>query len=348
MILRQGRAVILMLAISTGALAQTAPDTKIDLRLFSKAEAEIGKGCSVALWQSNRDPDKDEYSYAFVEKLDAKSVRQPARMKIGGETLTLRRVATGGKTSGYGLAEYQLYKLAKDDSYAVLDLKLGQIEGEAVDVESGSLTIILPGKLPFRVAVKGGAGCMTAAAAAPPPKAPASQPAAPQPAGSQPAGPPMLRYAVKPATVPRAMLRTAETKYGCQPSVMATGITGYQVSEEAAIWQIPCDRFAYQASAVFALVYVPDPATQHSFLTFTGPKGRKRPTDPQTMLEPQMDVKTRTLTGISLGRAAGDCGVLERYRLVDAEFVLAEYREKEKCDGARVAPEQFPLIFKGK
>ena len=129
MILRQGRAVILMLAISTGALAQTAPDTKIDLRLFSKAEAEIGKGCSVALWQSNRDPDKDEYSYAFVEKLDAKSVRQPARMKIGGETLTLREYRvephvsilsrSGSGPRHAGTARHLLGLAATDDASVV-------------------------------------------------------------------------------------------------------------------------------------------------------------------------------------------------------------------------------------
>jgi len=332
-------AVSLLAALGLPARAQTPADPKIDLKLFSKAEADLGSGCSVALWQSNRDPERDAYAYSFIERLDAKGVRQPARMKIGSEVVSLRRVAVGGKSSGYGLHEYQLYKLGQDSAYAVLELKLGPIEGEAVEIESGALTLSIPGKLPFRIAVKGGAGCMGGAEPAPPARGAAT----PEPAAGA-AG----RYALKSAAIPAKILKTAESKFGCQPALMTSASLAYPLSEEAALWQIACERFAYQASSVFALVYVPDPASQHTFLSFTGPKGRTRPTDPQVLMNPVWNAKTRTLTGISLGRAAGDCGVLERYRLVDSAFVLAEYREKEKCDGASMKPEQFPEIYRAK
>jgi hypothetical protein len=343
---------LLALLAATGVSAQgpAAPvDQKIDLRLMTRAEADIASGCSVSLWQSNRDPDKDGYVYALSEKLDPKGLRQPARLKLGSEIIQMRRVAVGGKSSGYGLYEHQLYKMTQDSAYAALELKLGPIEGEAVEIESGSMTIILPGRLPFRVLVKGSAGCMTPAAPPPPPQGQAQPragaPAAPPP---EPASGLFVKYDIKRGDLPARMLKTAEAKFGCLPTVMTSGAVGYQLSEEAAIWQIPCERFAYQASSIFALVYVPDPASQHEFLTFKGPKGRVRPNNAQVLMSPVWNAKTRTVTGVSLGRASGDCGVLERYRLVDSAFVLVEYREKEKCDGARVTPEQFPEIYRAK
>ena len=160
------------------AMAQAKPDDgKIDLKLFDKAEVDRSKGCSVALWQANRDPDKDRYAFIFAEALTGQNnARQPARIKIGDQVLSLTRVAVGGKAGGYGLHPYQLYRLAQGDGYAVLELKLGEIEGEAVEIESGSLVLSLPGKQQFKASVKGGAGCMTAAA--PPPPAPPQQAAA--------------------------------------------------------------------------------------------------------------------------------------------------------------------------
>ena len=99
---------------------------------------------------------------------------------------------------------------------------------------------------------------------------------------------------------------------------------------------------------MIALVYAPDPASQYTFMTFAGPKGRARPTDPQILMSPTWNARTQTLTGVSLGRGSADCGVLERYKLVDSAFVLAEYREKANCDGVRTAPEQFPEVYRAR
>lgn len=324
--------------LSSLAAAQPKPDDgKIDLKLFEKAEIDRSKGCSIALWQANRDPDKDKYAIIFAETLTGQNnARQPARIKIGDKVVTMTRVAVGGKMGGYGLYPYQLYKLGEPDAFAVLDLKLGEIEGEAVDIESGALTLTMPGRQQARVAVKGGAGCMTAAASAPAP--------APNEAARM-----FQRYQVRPAQVPRAFLATAEKKYGCSPEVMKSGITGFQMSEESAIWEVPCQRFNIQANAVYALVYLPDPTTNTRFLSFKGPPGRKRSSEPAELMSPSWDAKSRTVTGISLGRGSGDCGVYERHRVNDeGDFVLVEYREKEACDGKIMKPEQFPLVYRGK
>jgi hypothetical protein len=146
-----------ILVVAPAARAQTASQS-VAVKLFAKSEVDLRKGCSVALWQANRDRDRDNYAYIFVEALASNHARQPAKMKIGDSVVRMRRVATGGKEGGYNLFPYQLYKLDTANSFVVLELKVGEIEGEAVDLD-GWLHVVEPDKLPARVAVKGGAGC---------------------------------------------------------------------------------------------------------------------------------------------------------------------------------------------
>ncbi len=355
-------AALVLAAVSAGPLgAQTPPpaqspaparpdETKLDLKLFDKAEVDRSKGCSVALWQANRDPDNDRYAFIFTEALTGQNhVRQPARIKVGEKVLPMTRVAIGGKVGGYGLYSYQLYRLGEGDGFAVLDLKLGEIEGEAVEIESGTLTVSMAGKQQARVTVKGGAGCMTAPAAASPPAAPAS--AAPPAAAAAPASLDGIfsRYAVRPAQIPRTLPATLKSRFGCDPEMLKAGVTGFQMSEESAIWELPCQRFNIQANAVYALVYLPEPAQNLRFLSFKAPPGKKRTSAPAELMSPEWNVKTRTVTGTALGRSEGDCGVYERHRVgADGEFVLVEYREKVACDGKASKPEQFPLVYRAR
>ncbi len=353
-------AALVLAAMSAGPLgAQTPPpaqspapakpdETKLDLKLFDKAEVDRSKGCSVALWQSNRDPDNDRYAFIFSEALTGQNhVRQPARIKVGEKVLPMTRVAIGGKVGGYGLYPYQLYRLGEGDGFAVLDLKLGEIEGEAVEIESGTLTVSMAGKQQARVTVKGGAGCMTAAVAAPPTPAPQAAAAA-APPSSVPAGL-FSRYTVRPNQIPRTLPATLKSRFGCDPEILKTGVTGFQMSEESAIWELPCQRFNIQANAVYALVYLPEPSQNLRFLSFKAPPGKKRTSAPGELMSPEWDVKTRTVTGTALGRSEGDCGVYERHRVgPDGEFVLVEYREKVACDGKASKPEQFPLVYRAR
>jgi hypothetical protein len=363
------RRLMLVLAgslIAHVAVAQTpatapAPPT-IDVRLMDKTEADRSRGCTVAIWQANRNPDADRYATLFIEQLIGPNhVRQPARIKVGDQFLSIRRVAVGGKTSGYGLYEFQLYKLPGEDEYAILELKLGPIEGEAVDIEGGSLTIVMRGRQHFRGVVKGGAGCMTAPIAAPvaggaPPRGP-QQPAAPAAPRVEtaalsrtPAPRTFRRYEVRPRQLSRGFLESVRKAHGCDPAhVTRVGVVGFQMSEESAIWEIPCQSFAYQASSVIALVYLPSPADNLSFAAFGYPRGRARDQSPAVLMSPSWDVARRTVTSVSLGRAAGDCGTLERHRVLeDGSFELVELRVKTACDGKAVKPEEFPLVYQAR
>lgn len=334
---RLGRALLCavgLLLLGGGATRAQAPQPAVDLKMFSAEEADRSKGCSVALWQSDRDPARDRFAVLFHEVLNGQA-RAPARIKVGEAVVTLQRVATGGATSGYGLAAYQLYRSTAGDDYVILNLALDPVEGEAVSIEGGTMTVVMRGRQVFRAAVKGGAGCAAA---------PASKPVAAA-APSQPGG--MFRqYQVRMNTVPAAFLRAVEKKYECDPEFMKSGITGFQLSEESALWQVPCLRAAYQTTAVYALVYLPDPAANLRFLGFQQPPGHPRTGEAGVLVSPTWDVAARTVTSVALGRGAGDCGVLERHRVTaDGSFALVEYREKDKCDGRVVRPEAFPRIY---
>ena len=344
--------VLAALLFEAPALAQApaAPAAaKIDLKLFEKGEIDRSKGCSFVLWQADRDPEKDRYAYAFVETLGRNHMRENARIKVGSDVLTFRRVAVGGaKEFGYKTFPSALYKADKDASYLIFDLKLADEPGEVTEVEGGTMTVVRPRHPPFVMTVKGNAGCNTPAAA-PPPQKRAAVPAPVQPASGPLTRPALFeRYKVPGNKIPRGMIALAEQKMGCMQEVMRSlGATGYSMSEESALWEISCDTFAYQSVSVFAIVYTPDPAKQFEFLIFDGPKGKVRSTDANQLMSPSWDLKSRIVTGLSKGRAAGDCGTLERHQVgEDGQFTLIEYREKSACDGKMVPPAQWPLIYR--
>lgn len=345
-----------IVALASPLSAETAvPPAAIDLKLFEKSEVDRSKGCSVVLWQDDRDPETAKYAYLFAETLSGKNhARQPARIKIGDAVTTLKRVATGGKTTGYDLYEYQLYQLPAANEFVVLQLKLAEEAGESVDVESGVMIIIMRGKPVFRATVKGNAGCMTPAAAEParksgavaadPAKASAKAPPEPE------VGPGMFeRYAVPPAQVPAKLTAAAKKQFGCEVATMKRGVTAFQLSEESAIWQIPCGDYGAKSSAVYALVYIPDPATQYSFLPLTLPKGVTRGLGDHALMDPKWDMKTRIVTGIHTEGNGSDCGQFERYQVTEeGGFRLIEFRSKDTCDGKSMKPQDFPLVYKAK
>ncbi len=330
-----------------GAVAQTAPPSaptaqpEVDLKLFDRADVDRSKGCTVALWQSNRDPNQDKFAYLFVEQLTgSNNARQPARIRIGNQPVTFQRVAAGGKGSGYGLFEYQLYKGAGPDEFLILELKLGPTEGEAVAIESGIVSVVLKGKQVFRAAVKGSAGCATPAAQ--PQKNVATPPAAPA------KGPAMFdRYMVRPNLVPAEIINAAQKRFGCVPELMRTDVVGFALSEESAIWEMTCERFAYQASSVYALVHAQMPGKEFRFLDIKAPQGKPRPPGSGVLISPEWHLPSRTVTSVALGRVEGDCGIFERHKVTESgEFALIEYREKKACDGKGTRPQTWPLVFK--
>ena len=339
------------------ALAQAQPaPAKVDLKLFDRSEVDRSKGCSFVLWQNDRDPEKDRFSYLFAEALGRNHVRENARVKIGDTVLTFRRVAVGGaKEFGYKTFPSALYKMDKEESFLIMDLKLEDSPGEVLDVVGGTMTVIRPRLPPFTAEVKGNAGCNTPAAAqATPPAARTTTPAAASPrqgpASKAPAvEPPAMfeKYAVRPAAVPARLRAEAVKTIGCNDKLTRLPVVGYSLSEESAIWEITCNEYAGDTpSKIFALVYTPDPGKQFTIIKPDIPTGKNRQGHVAELLDAKWDLRSRIVTAVY---AEGDnnCGMYERHQVAnDGSFVLLEYREKTNCDGKSMKPSEFPLIYR--
>lgn len=300
----------------------------IDLKLMGRQELGAAGGCAVTLWQANRDPDKDRFAIVFHERQEAQM--PPATMKIGDALVQFRRVAAGGRERGK-VYEQQLYRSATGDYSAILDLKLADGPAGAVDIPSGALTVVTPGKLPFRMSLKGQVRCAAAN---------------PSPAAAETGM--FESYKVRLNQVPKKMIAEMQRRFACKPEVLErVGVTAFQLSEESGLWDLPCDTFAYSASSVVANVHVEQPGEIYSFLEFKAPPGRKRD-DAFVLLNGKWNAKARTVTSIALGRGMGDCGTLEVHKVVDARFQLVEFREKKECDGKATPPEQWPQVYRGR
>jgi hypothetical protein len=353
------------LAITLGigggpALAQApAAPARIDLKLFERGEIDRSRGCTFVLWQDDRDPDKDRFAHVFAETLGRNHVRENARVKIGDSVLTFRRIAVGGaKEFGYKTFPSALYKMDKEESFLIMDLKLEDSPGEVLDVVGGTMTVIRPKLPPFIAQIKGNAGCNTPAAAPSPSPTPAPAPAARAPApATAPAPssraptiePPAMfeKYAVRPAAVPARLREQAIKSIGCNDKLTRLPVVGYSLSEESAIWEITCNEYAGDVpSKIFALVYTPDPAKQFKIITPEIPKGKTRQGHLAELLDAKWDMRTRIVTAVY---AEGDnnCGMYERHQLAnDGSLVLLEYREKVNCDGKSMKPSEFPLVYR--
>ena len=395
-------------AVTGWAQTVPPPPNDIDLKLFDKAEVDRTKGCSLALWQANRDPEADRFAFILTEQFRGTAHRRdPAQIKVGTTIIPLQRIATGGKSEGYEVYPYQLYKMPDEQGYVVLDLKLEPEQGEAVEISSGKLMVTMLGRLAFRASVKGGAGCsgspLPGPAAAPqaaaPPVAAVSPPAPVQrvptapavpsgggpltagtlapganmsggglSAGSLSAGsvvrprqgtgaegpglpvqgsPDMFeRYPVRPQNVSARFLTGINQRFGCTIPAQRNAITGFQLSEEAAIWQIPCDRFGQRTTSVLARVYIPAPDQQFEILETPAPRGRERKLDSGVIMSPQWDLRSRTVTSLFPASENQDCGIFERFAVTpEGRLALVEFREKASCDGAAGRPDQWPLVY---
>jgi Protein of unknown function (DUF1176) len=361
----------LAFSLTSPAFSQTAAAAlpHIDLKLFDKKEVDLSDGCFVTLHQPDRDPAKDTYAYSFVERLhEAAFIRDQARIKIGAEAAWISRMAIGGKTNGYGVYDYQVYRLPTAGDFLLLDLKQGVLKDGVLEIPSGLMTIVMKGRNVFRADVKGQARCYgpqpALTANRPPSPAPAPASPAPQRQSMAPAAPPpqtlpppvsdpdeegLYRYKLRPDQFPNVIKQAVIKKSDCDPEFMSEGVTAYSTSEESALWEIPCMRHAFQSTFVFLKVYVPDPAADFRFMMFNVPKGKTKTAPGPELVDPEWDLKKKIVTSISSGRVDGDCGTYERHRLNDeGNFTLIEYREKTKCDGKPTKHKDFPLLFKAR
>jgi Protein of unknown function (DUF1176) len=103
---------------------------------------------------------------------------------------------------------------------------------------------------------------------------------------------------------------------------------------------VPCLRGAYQSSSI---VYVLEGATAR-LLTFRAWDGKRfKPTE--FMTEAEFDPVAKAMSSFAKGRGIGDCGSLGQWKWNGAEFKLAKYFHKEKCDGRIFAGQRRWQVF---
>lgn len=157
---------------------------------------------------------------------------------------------------------------------------------------------------------------------------------------------PLQPYSVRPNQIPPAVFAEAEKRFDCRADVMNQGVTAFRVLADKAIWEIPCDLFAYNTSSVF--IYVPiDRPEEFRFLDFQAPPGRTRD-DPHVLINAEWNARAHTVTSFAKGRGLGDCGTYEVHKLIDDRFQLVEFREKKDCDGIATPPAQYKLVYRAR
>ncbi|GGB60967.1 hypothetical protein GCM10011316_36220 [Roseibium aquae] len=337
---------------------------RVALELFGQEDIEGGLGgCYFAIWQHNRDPEKDRFAYAFHTDFGENVAPNPARIEIAGTVHRVAELVSGGPIKG-GLATQHLYANGDRSIRVHIEVLDAGYANALTTLHDVSMTVIERGKVPFVLSGKGVHGCPKAAGTAGKRQAPEVAAAdqaplkrrieprpAPSGLGSMPAGlafgPPV--DLVERGDVPAALQRAAREWAGseCDFDLPAAWPgTRYSVNDFYVLWQLPCFSGAYQASSVFGvtqnppgdwadILLLPDPATPTGSL--------------YGAMNAKVDPRTGRLETTALARGLGDCGTYAAYRLVDGpgevlEWDLLEYRAKPECDGQVIAPEHWPLV----
>ena len=327
---------VAMMALGSPALAD---DNDIDLKLFGENVIQGWEGCSLGLWQHNRDPGKDRYAYVLFAPIpDGEAL--PAWVKIGDDVIEVSKREIGSADTGM-LEPFRLYRDSDSKLTVMMEIFEQNRTDEGIEIADGRLTFLRKDKFPFAIRIKGLNGC-------PGPQDTTDAPAMDADAGlslGTPVGFDSLGSV--PAPVLRAIAADAPE---CEPETTAGYSSAYAISDEMTLWEVPCNLYASQGSSVFAVswTYHPDHA---SVLLFPTPPGLGI-ADYAELMNATVDPATATVTSYSLD-SGGDCGSFNKFELVVAEgetveFKLLEFREKTICDGVETDPANFPLIYQGR
>lgn len=355
-----------MMLICMHALPANAEDadTSIDLKLFRKQDLpENTSGCHFALWQSNRDPEKDTYSYLFFLPFSDNGKPLPAQIKVGGEFIELNPIAQSREDNLEqtvdGLPRHYVYRSDNPRYRVMVELLKGGGGGSMVKIDDADVYVIRSHKFPFLASAKGEYGCPEAASGSggtplqlqdARPKSIDKQAKWSGPDGL-PFGPPRQLTSI--GEIPDA-LRAELRKYASEQCDLENPPpwpgASYVINDNYMLWEVPCFSGAYQASSTFGVTQNP-PKGWAELLTLPNPPALDGQQN-YGVMNAQVFHDQGIIRSTNLGRGIGDCGVHQVLRLIDGpgetiEFELLEYREKIDCDGKTMIPEDWPLVYKG-
>ena len=348
---------MLVVAAAFSPVVDAAEKDRINLRLFGKSALDGFKGCSFALWQRNKDPEKDRFAYVFYVRLHDANL-MPALVKINKQVIELYKQDIGIRESGLS-DKFQLYRDEKKTTTLLVEIRQEKRVGDNTYVSDARQTFIQRNKFPFVMRVKGGFRCPArgdeggGSVDAQPDKAV-------QKVKRGPYLPPNLdRNAVrlgretklnKLSQFPRHVRQVVrDNGEACNlDNVPGAGVK-YAISDAMTLWVVPCDLFAANSSVMLVTALN---GTRYA----TGMEIPKRPGQQgepgYDILWPKIYPRSGVVVVASMGRQE-DCGTVEYYQLIVAEgesveLKLLEVREKRKCDGVRVQPENMPLVYRAR
>jgi hypothetical protein len=323
-----------------------AQDNKIALKLFGQNVLEGYNACQFALWQHNRDPRKNKYSYVFFAPFND-GEELPGWMKIGKDVISLSRVDRI-RAGGQRIEHIRLYE-DKESGYRVLmEFKKQHVSGDDIIIDDAKLTIIRKGRFPFISNTKGHISCPQ----------PDHQSAADTPA---PAPTPPVQQArlsgdaislSRPREfnglkgVPRALLNALRQQApNCEPQNTPGFGERYAISNDMTLWALPCNLYARTGTTVFMAALNDMPQYGVVLPVFDVNSSEER----QEVPNPQVTSRGAVLSFTDWGQD-DSCGTHWRYQLravegEAVEFQLLEKRAKASCDGKFVEPSSFPLKF---
>ena len=338
--------------------ANAGEEDKINIRLFGKSALDGYKGCSFALWQRNRDPQKDKSAYVFYVRFhDAHPM--PALVKINKNVLELEKIEIGIKDSGLS-DKFQLYRDEKKTTSVLVEIQEEKRTGDSTDVSRARLTFIQKNKYPFVMIVKGGFRCPARDSGAA-----SNDNATPESIESKSKKrvylPPNLdanavRLGRKVAfnklsQVPRHVLKVVrDNGSACNLDNVPGAGERYSISDAMTLWVVPCDLFAASSSVMLVTALN---GTKHAIgMEIPKRPGQSGSVAAYDMLRPVIHPKSGVVTVSAMGRQ-GDCGTVEHFQLIFAEgqsveLKLLEVREKNDCNGVKVGRENLPLVYRAR
>ncbi len=327
----------------------------IDLKLFRTQDLPANPtGCHFALWQSNRDPATDKYSYLFFQPFSEDGAPLPARMRIGKEFIDLHEIAQSQEDAVGGLLRHHVYRSSNPTYRVLIEIRKADGAQTMAPISDASIYVVTSDKLPFPARAKGQYGCPDIPEDSAGADAAQESETATASGWSGPSGIPFGREQVlgSYSEVPREVKQQVTDYAGDDCYIDGTPPwpgSRYVINEYYLLWQVPCFVAAYQGASAFAVTQNP-PQGWANLLSLPNPPGLDGHENYAAMNAEVLNDKG-IIRITEKGRGMGDCGIHQVFRLTDGpgevlELELMEYREKTECDGVANAPASWPLAYR--
>lgn len=116
---------------------------------------------------------------------------------------------------------------------------------------------------------------------------------------------------------------------------------GYQILPDTVLWQMLCNRAAYNVATVY---YLQTRAGAPRRIAFEKPEGGKLIRNLTEIVNGEFSEEDRSIFFFAKGRGLGDCGVRGAYVWDGRAFMLSQWQEMAACRGAPM--DLWPMLWR--